>query len=52
MGQEILCEVSNSQFWKSGNKCSAKSIYVVTHKNTAHDSEDTDCKTFVPQEGL
>lgn len=51
MAQEILCEVSNCKFWSNGNKCSAKSIYVVSQKGKrAKSSEETDCKTFVPRD--
>lgn len=49
--QEILCEVNNCKFWDHGNRCSAKSIYVVSQKGKqANSSEETDCKTFVPRE--
>ena len=49
MGQEILCEVNNCTYWSHGNKCSAKSIYVVSQNGkTAANSEETDCKTFAP----
>lgn len=51
MTQEILCEVNNCKFWAKGNKCSAKSIYVVSQKGRkAKSSEETDCNTFVPRE--
>lgn len=51
MTQEILCEVNNCKFWGSGNRCNAKSIYVVSQKGkTARSSEETDCKTFVPKD--
>ncbi|WP_078379292.1 DUF1540 domain-containing protein [Sutcliffiella halmapala] len=46
---EVLCEVENCNYWGQGNRCNADAIYVVSHKgNTAHDSKDTDCKTFEP----
>jgi hypothetical protein len=46
---EVLCEVENCNYWGQGNRCQADAIYVVSHKgNTAHDSKDTDCKTFKP----
>lgn len=49
MAKDVLCEVSNCHYWEKGNKCSAESIYVVSHKgDKAHDSEETDCKTFEP----
>ena len=51
MAQKILCEVNNCKFWSSGNKCSAKSIYVVSQKGKrATSSEETDCQTFVPRD--
>lgn len=51
MAQEILCEVNNCKFWSNGNRCSAKSIYVVSQKGKkAKSSEETDCKTFVPRD--
>ncbi|WP_082731973.1 DUF1540 domain-containing protein [Sporosarcina sp. HYO08] len=51
MNQEILCEVNNCKYWGSGNRCNAKSIYVVSQKGkTAQSSEETDCKTFVPRD--
>lgn len=50
MTQEILCEVSNCKFWSKGNKCGAKSIYVISQKGKyASSSEETDCKTFEPR---
>ena len=51
MAQEILCEVNNCKFWNSGDRCSAKSIYVVSQKGKrAKSSEETDCKTFTPRD--
>lgn len=50
MEQNILCEVNNCKYWHSGNKCNADEIYVVSHKGKqASNSEDTDCKTFIPE---
>ncbi|MFJ5623378.1 DUF1540 domain-containing protein [Peribacillus loiseleuriae] len=50
MAQDVLCEVNNCQFWSSGNHCKAESIYVVSNKGKhASNSEETDCKTFVPE---
>lgn len=50
MAQDVLCEVNNCKYWDDGNKCSADSIYVVSHKgNQAPSSKETDCKTFVPE---
>ena len=50
MQQEVLCEVNNCQFWADGNKCSAEKIYVVSNKGKeASTSEETDCKTFKPE---
>lgn len=50
MSQEILCDVSNCKFWAKGNRCSAKSIYVVSQQgNQATSSAETDCKTFAPR---
>lgn len=49
MPREVLCEVKNCNYWGQGNQCQADEIYVVSHKgNTAHDTKDTDCKTFKP----
>ncbi len=50
MQQEVLCEVNNCQYWANGNKCSAEKIYVVSNKGKeASTSEETDCKTFKPE---
>lgn len=49
MAKDVLCEVRNCHYWAEGNRCSAESIYVVSHAgNMASDSTETDCKTFVP----
>lgn len=49
MAQDVLCEVNNCKYWGEGNKCTADAIYVVSHKGEqAKDSEETDCKTFLP----
>ncbi|MFS0864441.1 DUF1540 domain-containing protein [Fredinandcohnia sp. 179-A 10B2 NHS] len=49
MAQDVLCEVKNCHYWKSGNKCTADAIYVVSSTgNTAAEQTETDCKTFVP----
>ncbi|MEK5330851.1 DUF1540 domain-containing protein [Lysinibacillus sp. FSL W8-0992] len=51
MAQQILCEVNNCTHWGSGNKCTAEAIYVVSQKGQhASNSEETDCKTFTPEE--
>ncbi|WP_082332696.1 DUF1540 domain-containing protein [Lysinibacillus contaminans] len=51
MAQEILCEVDNCTYWGSGNKCTAEAIYVVNQSGKqASKSEETDCKTFTPEE--
>ncbi|MEH7379654.1 DUF1540 domain-containing protein [Bacillus sp. JJ1533] len=50
MAQDVLCEVNNCHYWAKGNKCSADSIYVVSHSGkTASEQTETDCKTFVPE---
>ncbi|MFD1423723.1 DUF1540 domain-containing protein [Laceyella sacchari] len=49
MPKDVLCEVSNCTYWGQGNKCKADAIYVVTHKEEAETSKETDCKTFQPQ---
>ncbi|WP_438316455.1 DUF1540 domain-containing protein [Sporosarcina sp. FA9] len=50
MGQRILCEVHNCKYWGEGNNCHADVIYVVSQKgNHASHSDETDCKTFVPE---
>jgi len=49
MAKDVLCEVKNCEYWEQGNKCGAEAIYVVSHSgNTASDSRETDCKTFIP----
>lgn len=49
MAKDVLCEVKNCAYWGKGNKCTATSIYVVSHKGKqASNSEETDCKTFAP----
>ncbi|MFD2682299.1 DUF1540 domain-containing protein [Bacillus seohaeanensis] len=51
MAQDVLCEVSNCVYYKKGNKCGASEIYVVSHKgDEAHNSKETDCKTFEPSD--
>jgi hypothetical protein len=51
MAQDVLCEVNNCKYWSEGNQCTADSIYVVSSIGTeAHSQEETDCKTFVPEE--
>ncbi|MFJ7669190.1 DUF1540 domain-containing protein [Lysinibacillus sp. NPDC097195] len=51
MAQQILCEVNNCTYWGSGNKCTAEAIYVVSQNGQqASNSEETDCKTFTPEE--
>jgi hypothetical protein len=53
VAKDVLCEVNNCTYWAQGNNCSAESIYVVSHRGkTASDSEETDCKTFRPGEGM
>ncbi len=50
MAQDVLCEVNNCTHWKSGNKCSAEAIYVVSQKGKqAANQQETDCKTFAPE---
>jgi hypothetical protein len=49
MAKDVLCEVNNCTYWEKGNRCSAKSISVVSHKGrTASQTEETDCSTFEP----
>lgn len=49
MAKDVLCEVNNCTYWKSGNQCEADRIYVVSHKGErASRTEETDCKTFEP----
>ncbi|WP_017434874.1 DUF1540 domain-containing protein [Saccharococcus caldoxylosilyticus] len=49
MAKDVLCEVRNCHYWAEGNRCSAESIYVVSHAGKmAADSTETDCKTFTP----
>ncbi len=50
MAQDVLCEVSNCVHNRDGKQCMAEKIFVVSHKGEkAHNSEETDCKTFEPQ---
>ncbi|MBP2078254.1 DUF1540 domain-containing protein [Oceanobacillus polygoni] len=50
MAKDVLCEVNNCTYWGPGNRCHAKAIYIVTRKGKeASNSEETDCKTFVPK---
>lgn len=50
MAQDVLCEVSNCKYWASGNKCDAEKIYVVSNRGKeANNTEETDCKTFKPE---
>ncbi|WP_338777875.1 DUF1540 domain-containing protein [Metabacillus sp. FJAT-52054] len=49
--QKIQCEVNNCTYWGQGNNCTADAIYVVSHAGDhASKSEETDCKTFKPQD--
>ncbi|MFY4777277.1 DUF1540 domain-containing protein [Metabacillus sp. RGM 3146] len=49
--QKIMCEVHNCSYWGSGNHCTADEIYVVSHTGEhASKTEETDCKTFKPQD--
>ncbi len=49
MAKDVLCEVNNCTFWEKGNLCGADQIYVVSHRDQASTSKETDCKTFEPQ---
>jgi hypothetical protein len=50
MAKDVLCEVNNCVYWAAGNKCTAESIYVVSHKGKqAISSKETDCETFAPK---
>ncbi|CDN44937.1 MULTISPECIES: DUF1540 domain-containing protein [Paenibacillus] len=49
MAKDVLCEVNSCKNWADGNKCNASSIYVVSHRGQASQSEETDCKTFEPK---
>ncbi|MFD1020429.1 DUF1540 domain-containing protein [Thalassobacillus hwangdonensis] len=49
MALDVLCEVVNCVYNREGEKCGADKIYVVSHQGKkAHNSEETDCKTFKP----
>ncbi|WP_147532705.1 DUF1540 domain-containing protein [Bacillus marasmi] len=53
MAQDVLCDVSNCQFWKEGNRCAAEQIYVVNEgSEMAANSSGTNCKTFIPNDEL
>jgi len=48
MAKDVLCEVRNCNYWATGNKCDASSIYVVSNvADHASSSAETDCQTFV-----
>lgn len=50
MAKDVLCEVNSCNYWGSGNKCTASSIYVVNNRNKqAANSAETDCQTFEPK---
>ncbi|WP_223701163.1 DUF1540 domain-containing protein [Sutcliffiella deserti] len=50
MAQDVLCEVNNCVYNKSGNRCGATQIYVVSNKGKeAETSHETDCRTFKPE---
>ncbi|RXZ81817.1 DUF1540 domain-containing protein [Paenibacillaceae bacterium] len=46
MAQDVKCEVNSCRHWADQNRCSASSIYIVSNSATAHQSAETDCKTF------
>ncbi|MBB3110626.1 hypothetical protein FHS18_002693 [Paenibacillus phyllosphaerae] len=46
MAKDVLCEVNSCRYWATENKCSATSIYIVSHASKASESAETDCKTF------
>ncbi|NMI07139.1 DUF1540 domain-containing protein [Paenibacillus sp. SZ31] len=48
MAKDVLCEVNSCRHWAQENKCSASSIYIVSHtsKDEVRQSAETDCKTF------
>ncbi|MCW3790779.1 DUF1540 domain-containing protein [Paenibacillus sp. LS1] len=48
MAKDVLCEVNSCRHWAQENKCSASSIYIVSHtsKDGVRQSAETDCKTF------
>ncbi|WP_071460470.1 DUF1540 domain-containing protein [Bacillus massilinigeriensis] len=49
MAKDVLCEVNNCLYWAEGNLCGADQIYVVSSiGDTAAETDDTGCKTFVP----
>lgn len=49
MAKDVLCEVSNCVHNLNGKSCGADEIFVVSHKGRqAHNSQETDCKTFEP----
>lgn len=43
----ISCQVSNCQYYMTGNYCSADKIQVTPQH--ANNTKDTDCSTFTPQ---
>jgi hypothetical protein len=47
MAKDVLCEVNSCRHWAQENKCSASSIYIVSHTSKeVSRSAETDCKTF------
>ncbi|KGX84994.1 DUF1540 domain-containing protein [Pontibacillus litoralis] len=52
MALDVLCEVHNCVHNQQGQKCGADQIFVVSHKGRqASSQEETDCKTFQPENG-
>ncbi|WP_082208294.1 MULTISPECIES: DUF1540 domain-containing protein [Paenibacillus] len=49
MAQDVLCEVSACTHWAEQNKCTADTIFVVSHaaaKEQTAEVQETDCQTF------
>jgi len=50
MAKDVLCEVNSCRNWASENRCNAESIFIVNNQvKQAHNSAETDCKTFDPK---
>ncbi len=48
MGEDVVCEVKNCDFWKDGKVCGGEGIYMVRDRGNEGESErERDCESFV-----
>ncbi|EEG76291.1 DUF1540 domain-containing protein [Dethiobacter alkaliphilus] len=47
---QVKCVVDSCEYWEQGNQCTASTIEVSPPH--AVDSEETDCNTFKPKNGI